>query len=135
MDSTPGRKGYHMDYDMQAALTQGYAAGQNLRREWGREKAAVYARDHASHTLASIAHDLTHARRTVDNAFRVKGDIPWDRYAEAYLALAAWQVFRLAGYVAGSRWEDTTTNAVEFDALMVDAKAWPVAQTEEVTNG
>ena len=47
-----------MDYDMQAALTQGYTAGQNLRREWGREHAAVYARNHASHTLARIAQDL-----------------------------------------------------------------------------
>lgn len=124
-----------MDYDMQAALTEGYAAGQALRREWGREHAAVYARNHASHTLARIAHDLTYARVTVETVVRAKGESPWDRHAEAYLTLAAWQVFRLAGYVAGSRWEDTTTNAVEFDALMVDAKAWPVAQTEEVTNG
>lgn len=124
-----------MDCDMQAALTEGYAAGQALRREWGREHAAVYARNHASNTLASIAHDLTYARRTVENATRAKGKSPWDRYAEVDIARAARRVFYLAGYVAGSRWEDTTSNAVEFDALMVEAKAWPVAQAEDVTNG
>lgn len=121
------------DYDMQAALMEGYSAGQKLRRLWGRKDAAVMARNHAALWLNQITDDLTYTRVAVDSAIRHMAADPYAAHAEEHLAYAAQKLFHLAGYVAGSRWENTAAHADELAELVSAARKWPTppAKTEE----
>lgn len=121
-------------YDMSAALMEGYSAGQALRREFGREAAAVSARNLASLMLVHVDGCVAYSYRTVAGTFGLEiGDEDRNKYALDTIANVAREVFHLAGYLAGSRWEDTAAHADELAKMVSAAREWPTppAKTEE----